>query len=1014
MPSSILIFEINKKILLYKILTDELYQLLKNEIVKNFGTSYVNEKNNQENLEDTQDTSATEIENSYSEEPSIINKMNETKPTEMNLTNDLIYEYFSPIVASFEISKDINYTYEYALFNKNQYIIRFILFNNCLTLCILNNSNNNKIDRKESDMNRLINAEYFTSWYCKSFISIVKYKFGICSDEKCFSNLNQIDIKNLYTNWSHLFANDPVYYLEAIEQLQVNEDIKIKCEAFLNELVQFFVKTETIMSEFDYMDESYDSLRTNLNDDEDDNSSSNFPFQNDEFNLANELTNLNRLRFTELESFFTDISQINQFLLSCGSKLLYKFKQDTNDNRASTFTIDSSSIFMLLLEATSFLDNQSLNNSTLANEDETETFGSVNSSPLAQSVRSRKLSEESKNRLTNSSTTEPENFLSMNSLMDNFQSVYSTPSFLNFNNNKQSVSNSFISDFDAKDINPTNNNFDQQSVVADQQIKKVTKFKKTNCFLKTSNKTLGFYEILLIKLSDNLCLTMIKTNKLTKYCELISDFDNLIVGFNDLLNRKRLQLSSSETDSSLSISDQSIDPVKTSKLVKERNLQLEKIDKAFFSFFMNKLIYLFDKLRQLKGELNSKANSNLVDSNLKESSKNNLFNGAFKFKNKKRTDSISTSTQRQRTNNIASKEELMKRSAIRLIHALQFKLNQLTNSKQFKLFAGFINNEINNSFITDAAETNDMLSNIRNIETQINAIRLNTTDLFYELFIAQSSTINDEIDSYEKIRSQNLTKTDDNRSSSSNSTNTILFKSAYLVDNIKELYKKHIYHYCAYIEVKWRRNTSMSFFWNLYAGLIHFSFINRQDNIAVIPTIETNLQYNLDESKINLAYRKYVPIVFTFFTRYQCTQFHFTDDKLNIVFSYLIWFEDKKSNYLPVDFSASQLYNSGDYLLQNSKIGKSLFDQNANSINSSMIEKQTNQLTNSPGITNKNNYDLLQNICYPNALANSLTCYELYCIHTPQLEEEKIKLQLNSLMNSLSKRLAKNGSFEFY
>jgi hypothetical protein len=44
------------------------------------------------------------------------------------------------------------------------------------------------------------------------------------------------------------------------------------------------------------------------------------------------------------------------------------------------------------------------------------------------------------------------------------------------------------------------------------------------------------------------------------------------------------------------------------------------------------------------------------------------------------------------------------------------------------------------------------------------------------------------------------------------------------------------------------------------------------------------------------------------------------DDKFNIVFSYLIWFEDKKSNYLPVDFSASQLYISGDYLLQNSKI----------------------------------------------------------------------------------------------
>ena len=66
----------------------------------------------------------------------------------------------------------------------------------------------------------------------------------------------------------------------------------------------------------------------------------------------------------------------------------------------------------------------------------------------------------------------------------------------------------------------------------------------------------------------------------------------------------------------------------------------------------------------------------------------------------------------------------------------------------------------------------------------------------------------------------------------------------------------------------------------------------------------------------------------------------------------------------------------------------------------------------SPGITNKNNYDSLQAICYPNAIANTLTCYELYCIHSSQLDEEKIKWQLSSLMNSLSKR-AKNGSFEF-
>lgn len=97
MPSSILIFEINKKILLYKILTDELLQLLKTEIVKNFGSNYVIEKNEQKTAADENDTSATEKEDNIDE-----NK-NETKANpekklnnnnaELNLTNDLIYEY---------------------------------------------------------------------------------------------------------------------------------------------------------------------------------------------------------------------------------------------------------------------------------------------------------------------------------------------------------------------------------------------------------------------------------------------------------------------------------------------------------------------------------------------------------------------------------------------------------------------------------------------------------------------------------------------------------------------------------------------------------------------------------------------------------------------------------------------------------------------------------------------------------------------------------------------------------
>ncbi len=324
MPSSILIFEINKKILLYKILTDELLQLLKTEIVKNFGSNYVIEKNEQKTAADENDTSATEKEDNIDE-----NK-NETKANpekklnnnnaELNLTNDLIYEYFSPIVASFEISKDINYTYEYALFNKNQQTIRFYLYNNCLIMCILSNTTTSKLNKSDSELTRLVYAEYQTSWYCKSFISLIRYKFGICSDEKCFTGLNQIDIKKLYQKWSYLHANDPVFYIEAIEQLQINEDIKIKCETFLNDLVQFLFKAETIMSEFDFMDEG---LRSSwITNDEIEDSiyiNNDIHFQNDEENQKN-------IRFNELEAFFTDLGQINQFIISCGSKLLFKFK----------------------------------------------------------------------------------------------------------------------------------------------------------------------------------------------------------------------------------------------------------------------------------------------------------------------------------------------------------------------------------------------------------------------------------------------------------------------------------------------------------------------------------------------------------------------------------------------------------------------------------------------------------------------------------------------------------------
>lgn len=932
MPSSILIFELNRKFLLYKILTDELGQILKDEIIKNFGFNYVAEK---QKLND--DTSTTERENSASEESHI----NDQK---FELTHDLIYEFFSPLVASFEITKDINYVFEYALFKKTNYIIRFNVFNNCLIMCIL------KSDPCDSEISKLIYSDYYSSWYLKSLISLLKYKYGICSDEKCFTS--SVDIKKLYQKWSNLFMNDPIYHIEAIEHLQVNEDIKIKCETFLNELIQILIKTETIMSEFDYMDESYDSLRSNY-DDDDLNSNDNLLFQSDEIIRESHSQAQQQFRFNELESFFTDLTQINQFVLTCGNKLLYKFKLDAD---RSPFSIDSSSLFILILEAAAFLD---CNTSNAFAEDESDGFKSVSTSPVAKSLVDSVESDKQIEKQIRSATSHSDYPTSMNSLGEHFQSVYSTPlTNIKFNE-------SFI-DQETKDEVSLNT--------------RGTKFKKTNCFLKTANnKSLGYYEVLLLKLSDNLCLTMIKSNKLTKYCELISDFDNLLIGLNDLLNRKRLQLSFNETNSSLA-NDSEI------KINSKRSSHMDKIDKAFFSFFMNKLINFFDKLRQLKTDLNNSKETNSKERNILLS---------FKFKSRRDT------VPRQPTQR-STKEELMKRNSIKLIHTLQVKLTQLTTRNEFKQFVTFINDE-NDSVI----DSNEMLANLRQIESQVGAIRSNNTELFYELFLAHSTYLTDEIESYEKL-ARNLRQDSESKrsSSSSSTTNTILFKSAYLVDNIKELYRQHIYDYIPFIEVKRMRNMSMMFFCNLYPGLLHFSFINRQDNTGVIPTVDTNEKFNMDETKINSIYKKYVPIIYTFFTKYQSTQFMFHDDKLQIVFSYVIWFEDKKSNQLPIDFSI----HNNDYF----KMNRGFLDQTnlANSTNN-LVDKTNNQLVNSPGITNKNNYDVLQNICYPNAPINSLTCYELYSIHSPQLDEDKVKFQIKSLMNSLTKR-TKNGSFEFY
>ena len=195
-----------------------------------------------------------------------------------------------------------------------------------------------------------------------------------------------------------------------------------------------------------------------------------------------------------------------------------------------------------------------------------------------------------------------------------------------------------------------------------------------------------------------------------------------------------------------------------------------------------------------------------------------------------------------------------------------------------------------------------------------------------------------------------------------------------------------------FMELKLHRNISMSYYWHQFPGLIHFSFINRQDNLCVIPTIDMCSNFDMDEKKINLAYKKYLPMVATLFYKYNCTQLQFVDDKLKLVFSYFVWFEDIKSNYIPVDLNLiTQVYNK----FSSSTAGDLFYWAN-------LALDQKNYK--SPGITNKSYYDLLPRLCYPNAPDRSLICYELYSIHSPTLNDAKIKRQLNKLMFSLSKK----------
>ena len=232
-------------------------------------------------------------------------------------------------------------------------------------------------------------------------------------------------------------------------------------------------KSEAVMSEFDYMEESFDEFR------------SDFPFsfshedlnENDHASFNDPTVNMNKLKIDELENFFTDLSQINQFVLTYGNKLLFKYKKSfanksSSDSSSSedsmtaqhlNFSIDSSSLFMLLLEAANFLEYSATN--PFKDED---IFKSASLSPMEHSaIESESQENNNINEMviTNSDTKLAE----LSSYVDNFQSVRTTP----VTPSRSLTYRTPPTNFSNKDFSPTSSSIKNKSSL----INNINKFK---------------------------------------------------------------------------------------------------------------------------------------------------------------------------------------------------------------------------------------------------------------------------------------------------------------------------------------------------------------------------------------------------------------------------------------------------------------------------------------------------------------------------------------------------------
>ncbi|RNA32470.1 Hermansky-Pudlak syndrome 1 -like protein [Brachionus plicatilis] len=810
---SILLFETKRKFLIFKILTNE----LKDHLIKEFHIYFSDGK----------------LEN------------------QVELNDDLIYEYFAPIVNSFEISRELNYRFDHVILKKSNFYIKFYLYKNCLLLSILPINQLNSLTQN-TDLTKKIYGDFYSNWFLKSFITLAKFKFGICLDEKCIQ-IDNSEISELFLRWSNIFFTHHLYFIEAIEEVQINDDIKKRCEYFIKDFVTYLAQSDTIMADIEHLDRDYSK-------------------NNEELLLGDE--DKTQIRNNELEIFFSDPSMINFYMIASNGKILFtKYCQPK-------LPFDPSSIFVLLIESFWIFDSGA--------HDQIE-FKYPNNSLTPDSINS-----DNEHYLTVRST-----FASQNS---NF--FTSTPK----------------SAQDVTKDSPVNQTVNQKVL-----------FKTSSCFLRNKNKSLGFYDVFYLKIADNLCLISVKDRKYSWYCELISDFESLLIDFLVTLNKQK---SSNNT----------------------------KFTKQFFTFFINKLIDFFEHLKNLKNELSPKegSKSRRKSSNLLSRINKNLIKPNLSF---------DETILNRKKSSATSESKLINFDQARLnglIKSLLIKLNNFNESQQLKILAGTVNTS------EQKCSENDILF----LEKQIEMIISNLDDLFYEIFLTNLNTKASNI--FEMQKKEHLSD-----------------RSANILEALNLTYLKYLNDYKTFLDIKIKRNYTMAYYSHLMTGLVHFSFVNRNTHRCIIPTFDCNFE-KIDEKKINESYRKYLPIIYNLMHKNDSTKFKFTDEKLGLKVTYSIWLKGKDIEKLPINFNEiNEFYRVMDD--DNSTQFKDTSYQ-ASCLGKKFQEKNDYH---QPGMTDKNFFDLLKTLCYPNAHSDSITCYELITIHPINISDKQIFKNINTLMDLL-------------